>query len=106
MGPVECRLTVVQTKILVEAAQHHRQLLLLILPLQVSMLPEPFFGFSQELSTAFRAWNPHQGKLTSPVGATHMLETQEVERIRLITGLRQVISDETSEAHHPRLFLR
>ena len=36
--PVELRLTVEQTEILVEASQHHRQLLLLILPLPMPML--------------------------------------------------------------------
>src|ERR1035438_3126325 len=104
--PVELRLTVVQTEILVEAAQHPRQLLLLILPLPMPMLPEPLLGFSQELSAAFNARNPHQGKLASSISAAHKLKTQEVKRIRLIAGLRQVPSDKASESHYPRLFLR
>jgi hypothetical protein len=81
-------------------------LLLLILPLPMPMLPEPLFGFGQELSAAFNARNPHQGKLASSISAAHMLKTQEVERIRLIAGLRQVPSDKASESHYPRLFLR
>src|ERR1035441_4691880 len=98
--PVELRLTVVQTEILVEAAQHPRQLLLLILPLPMPMLPEPLLGFSQELSAAFIARHPYQGKLAASIRAAHMRKTQEVETLRLITGLLQVSSDKTSEAHH------
>jgi len=104
--PVKLRLTVVQSEILVEAAQHHRQLLLLILSLPMPMLPEPLFGFGQEFSAAFRARNPHQGKFASSIGAAHMLKTQEVERIRLVAGLRQVPSDKASESHYPRFLLR
>src|ERR1035438_4024758 len=70
------------------------------------MLPKPLFGFGQELSAAFNARNPHQGKLASSIRAAHMLKTQEVERIRLCAGLLQVPSDKASEAHYPRLFLR
>src|ERR1700722_2413627 len=70
----------------------------------MSMLFEPFFRFGQELSAALVARNPYQGKLATSIGAAHMLETQEVKRIRLIAGLRQVPSDKASEAHHPRLF--
>jgi hypothetical protein len=81
-------------------------LLLLILPLPMPMLLEPLLGFGQELSAAFGARNPYQGKLATSIGAAHMLETQEVERVRLIASLRQVPPDKSSEAHHPRLFLR
>jgi hypothetical protein len=42
--PIEFRLAVVQPKILVEAAQHQRKLLLLIPPLPVPMLAEPFLA--------------------------------------------------------------
>src|ERR1035437_1736674 len=70
------------------------------------VLLQPLLGFGQELSAAFNARNPYQGKLASSVRAAHMLKTQEVERIRLCAGLLQVPSDKASEAHYPRLFLR
>ena len=66
---------VVQPEILVEAAQHQRKLLLLILPRPMPMLSEPLLGFGQELSAAFDARNPHQGKLASLIGAAHMRKT-------------------------------
>src|SRR5260370_4851164 len=47
------------------------------------MVFEPLLGFGQELSAAFGARNPYQGKLAASIGAAHMLETQEVERIGL-----------------------
>jgi hypothetical protein len=72
--PIEFRLAVVQSKILVEAAQHQRKLLLLIPPLPMPMLAEPFLGLGQELSAAFVAWDPHQGELAASIGATDMLE--------------------------------
>ena len=68
------------------------------------MLSEPFFGLSQELSAALDTWNPHQGKPAALIRATYVLKTQEVERFRLLAGLRQVPTDKSSEAHDPRLF--
>jgi len=79
-------------------------LLLLILRRFMPMLSEPFFGLSQELSAAFDTWYPHQGKLATLIRATYVLKTQEVERVRLLAGLREVPSDKSSEAHDPRLF--
>src|ERR1700751_3315537 len=70
------------------------------------VLLQPLLGFGQELSAAFNARNPHQGKLASSIGAAHMLKTKEVERIRLIAGLHQVSSDKASESHYPRFLLR
>jgi len=64
-----------QSEILVEAAQHHHELLLLVPPLPMPMLTEPFLGFGQELSAAFVAWDPHQGKLAASIGAADMLES-------------------------------
>jgi hypothetical protein len=39
------------------------------------MLAEPFLGFGQELSAAFVAWDPHQGKFATSIGAADMLES-------------------------------
>jgi hypothetical protein len=72
---VKFRLTVMQSEILVEAAQHHHGLLLLIPPLPMPMLAEPLLGLGQELSAAFVAWDPHQGKLAASIGAADMLES-------------------------------
>src|SRR5215472_2387470 len=68
------------------------------------MLSEPLFGLGQELSPALFAWNPYQGELSTAIRATYVLETQEVKRVRFITGLRKVHPNKSSEAHHPRLF--
>ena len=73
--PVKLRLAVMQSEILVEAAQHHHELLLLIPPLPVPMLAEPFLGLGQELSAAFVAWDPYQGELAATIRAADMLET-------------------------------
>src|SRR5215471_8090987 len=70
------------------------------------MLSEPLFGLGQELSPALVAWDPYQGELSAAIRDTYVLETQEVERVRFITGLRKVCSNKSSEAHHPRLFFR
>jgi hypothetical protein len=64
-----------QSEILVEATQHHHELLLLIPPLPMPMLAEPFLGLGQELSAALVAWDPHQGKLAASIGAADMLES-------------------------------
>jgi hypothetical protein len=61
-----------QSEILVEAAQHQHELLLLIPPLPMPTLAEPFLGLGQELSAAFVAWDPHQGKLAASIGAAEM----------------------------------
>jgi len=103
-GPVELRFTVVQPEILVETAQHPRELLLLIAPFPMHMLLEPFFGLGQELAPALFAWNPYQGELSTLIRSTYVLETQEVKRVRFIPGLRKVPSNKSSETHHPRLF--
>ncbi len=67
---------------------------------------EPFLGLGQELSAAFDARNPHQGKLPTLVYTTDMLEAKKVKRIRLIAGLCEVRTYESSEAQQPRLFFR
>jgi hypothetical protein len=87
-GPIELRFTVVQSEILVETAQPHRELLLLILPFPMPMLFQPVFGLGQELSPALVAWDPYPGELTAAIRATYVLETQEVKRVRLTAGLR------------------
>jgi len=101
---VELPLTVVQPKVLIEAAQHRRELTLLIPPLPVPVPFEPFPGFGQELSAAFDAGNPHQSELATPVNSAYVCETQEVKLIRLLASLRQVGPNETPEPHQPRLF--
>src|SRR5215831_6292850 len=68
------------------------------------MLFEPLFGLGQELSPALLAWDPYQGELSAAVRATYVLETQEVKGVRLITGLRSVRLNKSSETHPPRLF--
>jgi hypothetical protein len=73
--PVEFRLAVMQSEVLVEAVQHQGKLLLLIPPLPMPMLAEPFLGLGQELSAAFVAWDPHQRELSASIGATDMLES-------------------------------
>src|ERR1700730_13540333 len=85
--PVKLRLAVMQSEILVEAAQHHHELLLLIPPLPMPMSAEPLLGFGQDLSTAFVAWDPHQSELAASIGTADMLESQEVKRIRFLSGL-------------------
>src|ERR1035437_316810 len=93
-----------QSEVLVEAAEHHRQLTLLVPPLPVHMPLEPFLGLGKELLTAFDTGNPYQGKLATLVYTADMLETKKVKRVRLIAGLCKVRTSETPKAQQPCLF--
>ncbi|HET9364555.1 MAG TPA: hypothetical protein VFP71_06125 [Candidatus Angelobacter sp.] len=95
----------VETEVLVEAAQHQHKLLSLIPPPSVPILAEPFFGLGQELSATLDAWNPNQHKPALAIRATYVGEAEEVKRVRLSSYLCQVGPSEAAETFHSRLFL-
>jgi hypothetical protein len=55
MDPVQLTATVVQGKVLVEAAQHHREMTLLFASRPVPMRPQPLADASEKLAAAFIA---------------------------------------------------
>jgi hypothetical protein len=60
--PAELAVAVVQGEVLVEAAQHHREVLLLLASLPMSVSKQPLAGASEELSATLGAGDPDQSE--------------------------------------------
>jgi hypothetical protein len=75
---------VVQGEVLVEAAQHHREVLLLLASLPMSVSKQPLAGASEELSAALGAGDPDQGETPCSIRPTDVLEPSSP--LRRISG--------------------
>jgi hypothetical protein len=60
--PAELTVAVVQGEVLVEAAQHHREVLLLLASPPMPVSKQPLAGTSEELSATLGAGDPDQGE--------------------------------------------
>src|SRR3984957_16586847 len=60
--PAELAVAVVQGEVLVEAAPHHREVLLLLASLPMSVSKQSLAGASEELSATLGAGDPDQSK--------------------------------------------
>jgi hypothetical protein len=79
--PAELAVAVVQGEVLVEAAQHHREVLLLLASLPMSVSKQPLAGASQELSATLGAGDPDQGEPPCSILPTDVLEAQKLKRL-------------------------
>jgi hypothetical protein len=60
--PAELAVAVVQGEVLVEAAQHHCEMMLLLAPLPMPMSKQPLAGASEKLSATLGAGDTDQGE--------------------------------------------
>jgi hypothetical protein len=95
--PAQPTVAVVQSEVLVEAAQHHRQVLLLFASLPMPMLEQPLAGASEKLSAALGAGDTDQGEPPSPIHPTDMLEAEELKRLRPLSMLAPHDGGKTSK---------
>ena len=72
--PAELAVAVVQGEVLVEATQHHREMLLLLTSLPMSMAKQLLAGASEKLSAAFGAGDTDQGETPCSILPTDVLE--------------------------------
>src|SRR3984957_6686752 len=77
--PAELAVAVVQGEVLVEAAQHHREGLLLLASLPMSK--QPLAGASGDLSATLGAGDPDQGEPPCSILPTDVLEAQKLKRL-------------------------
>src|SRR5262249_43940415 len=103
--PAQPTVAVVQSKVLVEATQHHRQVLLLFASLPMPMFEQPLAGASKKLSAALGAGDTGQGEPPAPVHTTDMLEAEELKRFRPLSMLAAHGGGKTSKEQHPSLVL-
>jgi hypothetical protein len=89
---------VVQGEVLVEAAQHHREVLLLLASLPMSVSKQPLAGASEELSAALGAGDPDQGETPCSIRPTDVLEPS--------SPLRRISSTSASLSHSAAISLR
>jgi hypothetical protein len=80
--PAELALTVMQSEVLIEAAQHPRQMLLLLPSSPVSVLKDPLPCAYQELPTTLDAGDAKQGEAPRSIHPTNMFEAQKLESLR------------------------
>jgi hypothetical protein len=104
-NPIELRLAVVKRKVLVEAAQHHCQVTLLISSPPVPMALEPVLGTCQKLPAALRTGDADQRELPASIDPAYVLEAQEVKGLGLCRVLRLALSGEASKEEQPGLLL-
>jgi hypothetical protein len=79
--PAELAVAVVQGEVLVEAAQHHREVLLLLASLPMPVSKQPLAGASEELSATLGAGDPDQGETPCSILPTDVLEAQKLKRL-------------------------
>ena len=77
--PLELRLTVSQAEVLVEAPEHHRQVLLLIEALRMKMDAQPRPDLRQEPPATPCGRDPDHGKAPVLVPAAHVSEPEKLE---------------------------
>ena len=79
--PAELAVAVVQGEVLVEAAQHHREVLLLLASLPMPVSKQPPAGASEELSATLGAGDPDQSETPCSILPTDVLEAQKLKRL-------------------------
>src|ERR1700729_2310638 len=79
--PAELAVAVVQGEVLVEAAQHHREVLLLLASLPMSVSKQPLAGAREELSATLGIGDPDQGEPPCSILPTDVLEAQKLKRL-------------------------
>src|SRR6266849_984935 len=72
--PAQFTFTVVQRKVLVEAAQHHREVVLLFASPPMPMREQPLAGASEKLPATLGAGDADESKAPAPIHPTDMLE--------------------------------
>jgi len=103
--PSELALAVVEPEVLIEAAQHHRQMTLLLTAFPVHVPLEPVVGASQKFPAALHARDSDHCELAAPIHPANVFEAKKLERLRLLTELRAPIGGETAKEHEPSLLL-
>src|SRR5215469_11475025 len=74
-------LAVVQAKVLVKAAELHREMLLLFPASPMPMFCQPLMGLRKELSAALQARETDHGEASVPGFATHVLEAKKLKSL-------------------------
>ena len=79
--PAELAVAVVQGEVLVEAAQHHREVSLLLASRPMPVSKQPLAGASEELSAALGAGDADQGETPCSIRPTDVPEAQKLKRL-------------------------
>jgi hypothetical protein len=87
-------------EVLVEAAQHHRQVLLLFASLPMPMLEQPLAGASEKLSAALGAGDADQGETPAPIP---LLARSFEQRPRLRKNATFMVAAASSHAARARV---
>ena len=80
--PAELAVAVVQGEVLVETAQHRREMTLLFASLPMPVHLQPLTDASEKLPAAFGAGDADEGKAPVPIHPTDMLEAEELKGLR------------------------
>jgi hypothetical protein len=96
---------VVQGEVLVEAAQHHREVLLLLASLPMSVSKQPLAGASEELSATLGAGDPDQGEPPCSILPTDVLEAQKLKRLWPLSVLAPFDGGKTPKEQQPSFLL-
>jgi len=103
--PAELAVAVVQGEVLVEAAQHHREVLLLLASLPMSVSKQPLAGASEELSATLGARNTDQGETPCSILPTDVLEAQKLKRLGPMSVLAPFDGRKTPKEQQPSFLL-
>jgi hypothetical protein len=104
-NPAELVTAMVQGEVLVEAAQHHREVLLLLASLPMPVPQQPLAGASEELTATLGAGNADQGKAPCPIHPTGVFEAKKLERLRPLSVLAPRGGGKTPKEQQPSLVL-
>src|SRR5262249_13601248 len=102
---VEFRRAVMQSKVLVEATQHRRQVTLLVPSLPVPMLRKPLLGACQKLATALLARETNHRECAAAIRSAYMREAQKVERVCSFALCPFCLGGEASKEQQPRFIV-
>jgi hypothetical protein len=103
--PAELAVAVVQGEVLVEAAQHHREVLLLLASRPMSVSKQPLAGAGEELSAALGAGDTDQGETPCSIRPTDVLEAQKLKRLWPLSVLAPFDGRKTPKEQQPSFLL-
>ena len=104
-NPAELVTAMVQGEVLVEAAQHHREVLLLLASLPMPVPQQPLAGASEELTATLGAGNADQGKAPCPIHPTGVFEAKKLKRLWPLSVLAPRGGGKTPKEQQPSLVL-
>src|SRR6185436_8382660 len=104
-NPTELAAAMMQGEVLVESAQHHREVMLLFAFRPMPVPLQPLAGASEKLTATLGAGDADQGEAPCPIHPTGVLEAEKLKRLGPLSAFAPRGGGKTSEEQQPSFVL-